>query len=299
MPLDQVLEALDSDNQAYLRAILVGAGQGLDGRGKDLGACSAVSARSTATWSASTPKVAERDENLSSLVHNLSVLTKSVGTQDQDVMRLVTASNDDARGDRHRGSGHPDGRRLLPGALGGHATTLGRGDRASATSWVRRSTRCGRSPATSPELNSSTTELAETVTPVIRDQIRPVRPGGARADPRPEPRREEVLEGRAEPEVDRGEAQQPRNMAAYNPRGREAVGTAGRDEGYLYWAAWLATPERASSAPGRQRPLSPHLLHGQRLHDSRTSLRRHPGDARVTDLGISFITGIPLDLGTA
>jgi hypothetical protein len=29
------------------------------------------------------------------------------------------------------------------------------------------------------------------------------------------------------------------NMAAYNPRGAEAPGTNGRDEGYLYWAAWL------------------------------------------------------------
>ena len=29
------------------------------------------------------------------------------------------------------------------------------------------------------------------------------------------------------------------NMAAHNPRGAEPVGTPGRDEGYLYWAAWL------------------------------------------------------------
>jgi phospholipid/cholesterol/gamma-HCH transport system substrate-binding protein len=28
-------------------------------------------------------------------------------------------------------------------------------------------------------------------------------------------------------------------MAAYNPNGAEAPGTAGRDEGYLYWIAWL------------------------------------------------------------
>ena len=35
--LDEILEALDSDTQAYLRLLLVGAGQGLDGRGKDLG----------------------------------------------------------------------------------------------------------------------------------------------------------------------------------------------------------------------------------------------------------------------
>jgi phospholipid/cholesterol/gamma-HCH transport system substrate-binding protein len=29
-------------------------------------------------------------------------------------------------------------------------------------------------------------------------------------------------------------------MAAYNPGGAQPPGTAGRDEGYLYWAAWLA-----------------------------------------------------------
>ena len=29
------------------------------------------------------------------------------------------------------------------------------------------------------------------------------------------------------------------NMAAYNPNGAEPVGTEGRDEGYLYWLAWL------------------------------------------------------------
>jgi hypothetical protein len=30
------------------------------------------------------------------------------------------------------------------------------------------------------------------------------------------------------------------NMLAFNPRGREAPGTAGREEGYLYWLAWTA-----------------------------------------------------------
>ena len=35
--LDEILGALDSDTQAYLRMLLTGAGKGLDGRGKDLG----------------------------------------------------------------------------------------------------------------------------------------------------------------------------------------------------------------------------------------------------------------------
>ena len=29
------------------------------------------------------------------------------------------------------------------------------------------------------------------------------------------------------------------NMAAYNPNGAEPAGTPNRDEGYLFWAAWL------------------------------------------------------------
>ena len=35
--LDQILSALDGDTRAYLRMLLVGGGQGLQGRGKDLG----------------------------------------------------------------------------------------------------------------------------------------------------------------------------------------------------------------------------------------------------------------------
>ena len=35
--LDEILSALDSDTQAYLKLLLVGAGKGLDGRDKDLG----------------------------------------------------------------------------------------------------------------------------------------------------------------------------------------------------------------------------------------------------------------------
>ena len=148
VPLDQVLEALDNDNQAYLRAILVGAGQGLDGRGKDLGRVLGSLGPINRDLERLNTKVAERDENLSSLVHNLSVL---------DEVRRHPGSGRDAprhrverraRGDRHRGPGHPDRYRVSCRARWRtRATRLPR-QRASATSWVRRSTRCGRSPAT-------------------------------------------------------------------------------------------------------------------------------------------------------
>ncbi len=118
VPLDQVLEALDNDNQAYLRAILVGAGQGLEGRGRDLGRILGSLGPINRDLEQLNTAVAERDENLSRLVHNLSILTKSIGTQDQDIVRLVTASNDTLAA---IASEDPDIRTatsLLPGALG-------------------------------------------------------------------------------------------------------------------------------------------------------------------------------------
>ena len=147
VPLDQVLEALDSDNQAYLRAILVGAGQGLDGRGKDLGRVLGSLGPINRDLERLNTKVAERDENLSSLVHNLSVLTKSVGTQDQDVMRLVTASNDALEAIATEDPDIQTAVRLLPGALedtrDALAAAKGFGDELG-----RPSTRFARSPGT-------------------------------------------------------------------------------------------------------------------------------------------------------
>jgi phospholipid/cholesterol/gamma-HCH transport system substrate-binding protein len=88
-------------------------------------------------------------------------------------------------------------------------------------------------------MNASVRELADTTTPAIRDQIRPF----VRAA------REPV--GDLEVAAERYSQATPRltvigkrinrlgNMAAYNPNGAEDPGTADRDEGYLYWAAWL------------------------------------------------------------
>ena len=87
------------------------------------------------------------------------------------------------------------------------------------------------------------------------------------------------------------------NMAAYNPRGQEPVNTAGRDEGYLYWAAWLA--HTGSSIY----PLQDGNGHYRRIYFTASACALQnivygsiPGDDPLTDLGISIITGIPLDL---
>ena len=53
-------------------------------------------------------------------------------------------------------------------------------------------------------------------------------------------------------------------MAAHNPNGAEPAGTAGRDEGYLYWPAWLGhNGNTRLLGRRRQRLLPPHLLHAR------------------------------------
>ncbi len=239
VPLDEVLEALDNDNQAYLRAILVGAGQGLENRGKDLGRILGSLGPINRDLEKLNTAVAERDENLSRLVHNLSILTKSIGTQDQDIQRLVTESNDTLAAIASEDPDVQNATRLLPGALTETRDALAAakefGDELGPTfSSLRPFAR------NLPRLNSSTTELANTVTPVIRDQLRPfVR---SAREPIPDIKAAAQRLAKTAPNLESISTRLNHlvNMAAYNPRGKEPAGTAGRDEGYLYWASWLA-----------------------------------------------------------
>ncbi|MDQ2675386.1 MAG: hypothetical protein M3Y34_01135, partial [Actinomycetota bacterium] len=239
VPLDKVLEALDRDNQAYLRAILVGAGQGLEDRGKDLGRILGSLGPINRDLERLNTAVAQRDENLSRLVHNLSILTRSIGTQDEDIVRLVNASNDTLAAIAQEDPDVQNATRLLPGALGETRDALAAakefGDELGpAFSSLRPFAR------NLPELNSSTTKLANSVTPVIRDELRPfVR---AAREPIPDIKAAAQRLAKTAPNLDGivTRVNHLGNMAAYNPRGKEPVGTPGRDEGYLYWAGWLA-----------------------------------------------------------
>src|SRR5690606_32470967 len=88
------------------------------------------------------------------------------------------------------------------------------------------------------DLTSATRSLARGVTPALREQIRPfVR---AARPVTPDLRTAAKRFSKAAPRLTVIGEQLNRlgNMAAYNPRGAEAPGTLGRDEGYLYWGAW-------------------------------------------------------------
>ena len=237
--LDEVLEALDADTQAYLRLLLVGAGQGLDGRDKELGKLLGSLGPINKDLAALSSQVAQRKENLARLIHNLNVLTTAVGRNDDELTRLVSSSQAALSAIAEQDPSVQNAVRLLPTTLGQAEDTL------TATSdfaaLLGPTVDHLRPFARNLEpVNASLSELAKGATPALEDEIRPfVR---AARPVVPDLRSAAKDFGEATPDLTRlgRKLNQFGNTVAYNPNGAEPVGAAGRDEGWLYWVAWAS-----------------------------------------------------------
>ena len=236
--LDELLDALDSDTQAYLRLLLVGAGEGLDGRGKDLGKVLGSLGPLTRDLDRINSKVAERKDNLRRLITNFNILTKEVGMSERTITSLVENSDVAVGAIAEQDPSVQRAIQLLPSTLAQSTETLNNvaafaDELGPAFNDLRPFAR------NLDELNASTKKLALRTTPVIEDQIRPfVRTA---RQPVRDLSKAAARFSQAAPKltVVGKKINRLGNMAAYNPRGAEAPGTPNRDEGYLFWAAWL------------------------------------------------------------
>jgi phospholipid/cholesterol/gamma-HCH transport system substrate-binding protein len=236
--LDEILSTLDTDTRAYLRILLDSAGQGLDGQSKNLGRLLGGIGPINQDLKRLNGLVAERRQNLANLIHNLSILTADVGRHAGDVTTLVKASNSTLSAIAGQ---DPDVQRAvaeLPGVLQATRSAL-----IATTPFARQLGPTFNSlrpfARKLPNLNSSLIDLSRAATPAVRDRIRPfvraARPivsplrGAANEFSKATPRLTEVAK----------QVNGLGNMAAFNPGGAQAPGTPGRDEGYLYWVAWL------------------------------------------------------------
>lgn len=237
--LHEILEALDADTQAYLRLLLVGAGKGLDGRGRDLGELLGSLGPINRDLKRLNQKVAERKREFARLIHNFNRLTQEVGRSEDDLAELVSASNASLGAIAEQDLSVQRTVRLLPGTLRQATDTLNQVTEFAdvlgpAFNELRPFAR------NLPELNESTVRVAEATTPAIRDEIRPfVR---SAREPIPDLRRAAERFSKATPDltVIARKINRLGNMAAHNPNGAEEPGSENRDEGYLYWAAWLS-----------------------------------------------------------
>jgi phospholipid/cholesterol/gamma-HCH transport system substrate-binding protein len=256
---DEIFSVLDDDTRDYLKLLIGGAGQGLAGRGDDLRDLFRRFEPTHKDLERVNGAVARRHRNLRRLVHSLSELNAELAGKDDRLAALVDSSSKVFRtfAAEQQNLGRAVGD--LPGTLRQTTDTLGKVERFARV--LRPTADALRPPVQALDrANAQVEPLAEEATPIVREQIRPfVR------DARP------LVRSLRAPTTDLA-ASTPDltstfttlnhflNLASYNENGRQGPTVAGRDEGYLFWLAWLqhngAALFSSSDANGPFRPVT-------------------------------------------
>ena len=256
---DEVLAGLDADTRDYIRLLLDGAGQGLRGRGDDLGE---VLRRFEPTYrdlAAVSTEVVKRREELRRLINGLQRLNTTLGRKDDDLAQLVQSANRVFQAIASERQNVSASVRELPSTLRQAPSTLRKveelaGVLGPASEAFRPAVVALR------EANLRTRPFALDAAPRFRDQIRPfVR------EARPlvrdlAPAARDLADGSPGLRRTFRVINHFYNMLAYNPNGREGPDKADREEGYLFYTGWLIHQVnnlfRSLDAHGPGRPIT-------------------------------------------
>jgi len=256
---DEILGALDSDTRDYLKLLIQGAGRGLEGRGEDLRDLFARFEPTHRDLARVNSQVALRRQNLRRLISNLNVLNRELAGNDDELADLIESSSAVMRAFASEEQNISSAVRELPSALSQTTETLGKVNRfAQVLAPAARALR----PAARKldDANAAVIPFAREATPLLRSDIRPfVRAARPLArELRPVPNRL----AKATPDLTSAFTVLNRffNMAAFNPNGAESENDPDRQEGYLFWAAWLQhlgnNVFSSSDAHGTYRPVT-------------------------------------------
>ena len=235
---DEFLSSLDVDTREYLQMLINGAGQGLKGRGDDLRALFKAFEPTHRDIRRITEKVGERRENLRRLISNLNKLSGELAGRDDQLAQLVDSASRVFRAFASEDTNITQAVDELPEALQQTTRTL---TEVESFAQILRPSLDRLTPAVRKldAANKALEPFAKEVTPVIRDEIRPfvreARPlvGELRAPAR------QLADGT--PDMTRAFRVLDKffNLLSYNENGRQGPEVATRDEGYLFWLAWL------------------------------------------------------------
>jgi phospholipid/cholesterol/gamma-HCH transport system substrate-binding protein len=229
--VDQILESLDGDTRSYLRLLLSGGAEGLEGNSRELSATLKRLEPTARDLARINGQLAKRRQNLARVIHNFGVLAEEVGEGDRELAEFVSASNAAIGGFADQEAALRETLREAPDALRRTRAALDASDRLSTELAPALRELIPTARALGPALRETRSFFERTYEPV-REQIRPftrevrapVEHLGAAAKP---------LE-----ETSRGLRSSFSNLnylfdtLAYNPPGSA-------DEGYLFWASWL------------------------------------------------------------
>jgi phospholipid/cholesterol/gamma-HCH transport system substrate-binding protein len=235
---DEVYGALDSDTRAYVKLLVNGAGEGLHNRGSDLQEVFRRFEPTNRDIARVTTAVAVRRGNLKRLINSLQRLNTELAHRGADLTDLVSASATVFRAFASEDQNVSRAIRDFPSALRTTTSTLGK---VQTFAEVLKPTADKLRPAVRAlnTANHAIQPFALEVAPILRSKIRPfVR------DARPVIR-DLRTPGRqlADATPDLTTSFRMLNhlfdLIGFNPNGREGPNVSGREEGYLFWIAWI------------------------------------------------------------
>jgi phospholipid/cholesterol/gamma-HCH transport system substrate-binding protein len=256
---DEVYSALDSDTRDYLRLLISGAGEGLHKRGGDLQEVFRRFEPTHKDLALVNKYVALRHRNLRRLIHQLNVLNGALAQKGDDLAELVSTSSATFRALASQDQNITRAVGDLPGTLQQTTQTFGKVKTLAdvlgpAVTKLRPTVRALDSA------NKAVTPFAKEAAPILRTEIRPfirdARP--VVRDLKPASKNLKT----ATPDLTRTFTVLNHlfNMVGFNPNGKEGPDNAKRDEGFLFWIAWLdhdgASLFSSSDANGPFRPVT-------------------------------------------
>ncbi|HEX7301106.1 MAG TPA: MlaD family protein [Solirubrobacteraceae bacterium] len=256
---DEILASLDADTRDYLTLLVDGAGQGLKGRGDDLREVFRRFEPTHRDLARVNALVAQRHRHLRRLVHALGDLNEELAGKSDDLAALVTSSSAVFGAFASEQANVTRAVADLPAALRQTTDTLGRVQRFAE---ALRPAAAHLQPAVKAldRANHAVAPFAAEAAPIVRDQVRPFA-RDARPVVRSARRPVSELES-STPDLTRSFTVLNHflNELSYNPNGREGPSKDGREEGYLFWLAWLqhngAALFSTSDANGPFRPVT-------------------------------------------
>jgi phospholipid/cholesterol/gamma-HCH transport system substrate-binding protein len=241
---DEFLSSLDGDTRDYLTLLIGGAGEGLKGRGTDLREVFKRFEPTHRDLAAVSGKVAERSQNLRHLVHSLRVLNETLASKGPQLASLVDSSSAVFRSFASEDKAITASIGRFPGTLRTTTTTLGKVERFAK---ILRPAARDLTPtfAALDRSNKAIQPFAKEAAPIVQNQIRPfVRDARPIVRTLKQPAKDLAT---ATPQLTRSFVVLNHlfNMLGFNPNGREGpekslnTGPNPREEGYLFWTAWL------------------------------------------------------------
>jgi phospholipid/cholesterol/gamma-HCH transport system substrate-binding protein len=256
---DEVLSVLDTDTREYLQLLVNGLGQGLKGRGGDLRDLLARFEPTHRDLALVNGQVATRRTQLRHLVSSLNILSTELAKHDDDLARLVNSSSAVFDSFAKEQANVSSAVHELPSTLSQTTDTLNRVDTFAellgpTTEKLRPAARAlaPANEAVRPFAKEATPQLRKSIRPFVRESrplVRDLKPVSARA-------------AAAAPNLTQVFLRFNHflNLLGYNPGGKEGPDKATRQEGYLFWLAWLNHSATAlfsnSDANGVFRPVT-------------------------------------------